>query len=174
MAEPIEYRIVRHLQASLAAASVAAGFFYSLSSVGVKFDPNVDVEMLTDASQGVRPFCLIQVAPERWEYYPSMQVKLSMPVTVHWLHDAHPVADIDIGEPTAPSDEDRIQLFFRGCADIERALVGTPELVGRGGLATDTRLTKRTMNPDIDSQLVHAMVDVDITLHRTYGQPTGA
>lgn len=171
MAEPIEYRIVRHLQTTLQAVTVAAGFFYTLPSVGVKFDPNVDIEMLVDASQGVRPFCLIQVAPERWEYTPASQLKLRMPVTVHWLHDAHPAEDVDQVEPIPPADEDRIRLFFRGCADIEQAI--TVDL-SRGGLATDTRITKRTMNPEIDSQLVQAMVDLEILVHRTYGNPTGA
>lgn len=171
MPEPIEYRIVRDLQAALQAMHIAAGYFYSLPAVGVKFDPNVDVELLTDVSQGVRPFALIQVAPETWAYSPASQLKLRMPVTVHWLHDAHPAEDVAIGEPMPPSDEDRIQLFFRGCADVERAVAVD---ISRGGLATDTRIVKRTMNPEIDSQLVHAMVDLEILLHRTYGQPTGA
>lgn len=171
MPEPIEYRIIRHVQATLQAVRAAEGFFYSLPGVGVKFDPNINVEQLVDTAQGLRPFCLIQVAPETWQYSPASQIKLRMPVTVHWLHDAHALEEALVGEPSPPRDEDRVKLYFRGCADVEQALAVDS---GRGGLATDTRIGKRTMNPEIDSQLVHAMVDLEILVHRTFGQPNGA
>lgn len=170
MAEPIEYRVLRNLQAALAAITVAGGYYHTVQATAVKLDPNQDVEALV-APDGPRPFVVLEVQPESWEYNPAHQVVLVLPWIVHWFHESAPLSDAAMGEPTPPADEQRQLLFWRGCADIERAVAAD---IGRGGLATDTRIVKRTFDDDPDSQLVHAVVDLEIRLHRTYGQPSGA
>lgn len=158
MLEPIEYRILANLQAALQQITVGGGYHYDVLGTAVKLDPNQDVEALIEPG-GPRPFVVIELAPERWEYFPADQLRLALPMTIHWVHESSPEAD-----------ESRTLTYLRGCADVEQALAIDP---GRGGLATDTRITKRTFEGAVDGSQVWGMVDITITLHRTYGQPNG-
>lgn len=154
MAEPIEYRILRHLQATLAAITVAGGYHYDLMDVAVKLDPNTDVDSLI-APDGPRPFAVISVKPEEWAYEPAFQLRLGMPLNIFW-----------IGVADQTRDEARMELFFRGCADVEQAIAVDPS---RGGYAADTRIVSRECGGD--GAEVWAKVGVVIPLRRTYGQP---
>lgn len=168
MAEPREYRVLRALQTALASLRTATGAWYDLAAASVKLDPNQDVEALV-STDGPRPFVILEVRPETWGYSPD-SVRLVIPVAVHWVHDAQPREDGLLGEPTPPADEDRQQVFWRGCADVERAIGADVSL---GGLVTDARIVGREFDDQVDSQLVHAVISTEITLRRTYGQPEG-
>jgi len=158
MPEPIEFRLVQDLQASLALIAIASGYHFDVGATAVKLDPNVAVEALI-APDGPRPFILIEVQPESWEYFPSGDIKLRMPMTVHWVSDSTPT-----------DDASRMRTYFRGCADVEQAVAVEGS---RGGLATDTRVTKRTFDTAVDGSQVWALIDLQILVHRTFGQPNG-
>lgn len=158
MSEPIEFRIVQNLQADLRAIGVADGYHIPITDVAVKLDPNHAVDTI-NAPDGARPLVLIEVNPESWIYEPTSQVKLIMPITVHWVSESDPT-----------DDESRMRTYFRGCADVEKAIAVD---LSRGGLAVDTRIEKRTFDTAVDGSQVWARIELRIQLHRTYGQPNG-
>lgn len=155
-ADPIEYQIVRNLQTALQAISVAGGYHFDVVATAVKLDPNHKVDDLI-APGGPRPFVILELTPERWTYFPASQLKLALPLTIHWVSDSTPTAD-----------DSRMQTYLKGCADIEQAMAVD---VTRGGLAVDTRIVRRTFDTAVDGAQVWAMIDVVINLHRTYGSP---
>lgn len=159
MAEPVEYLIVRNLQAALAGIAVSEGFHFDVQATAVKLDPDTDVEALI-APEGPRPFVLIEAfaedAPEEWGFHPAGELQLTMPVTIHFV-----TSEVD-----QTRDEERLSVFLRSCADVERAIAADH---GRGGHAVDTRIRKRRFR-GVASE-VWAVVDVDILVVRTYGQP---
>jgi hypothetical protein len=160
MPEPISFRIVQNLQAALRAIAVAGGYHNDVAAIAVKLDPNNAVEAIK-APGGPRPLALLQVDPERWRYDQANQVKLVMPVKVHWIQ-----------ESDATDDNSRMQVFFRGCADVEQAI--TQDL-SRGGLAVDTRVVKNTFmnDDDTDSSQVWAAIELEVQFHRVFGLPNG-
>lgn len=156
--DPIEFRIIQNLQAALQAIRSEDGFHYDVQAAAVRLDPNVDIESLIgDAAQ--RPFVLIDAHPESWNYQPAQQLVMVMPFTVHWISEA-----------TETTDEARLQTYFRGCADVEKAIATD---ITRGGLAFDTLITKRTLDRVVDGREVWAMVDGTIRVYREYGKPNG-
>lgn len=158
MPEPIEYRAILNLQATLQAISVAGGYHYDVVDAAVKLDPNVAVESLINPA-GTRPLILIEVNPGRWEYQQAGALKVRLPLTVHW-----------VSESTPTDDTSRMKTFFRGCADVEKAAAVD---INRGGLASDTRVTKQTFDTAVEGSRVWAQIEIDIWLHRQYGSPNG-
>lgn len=157
--EPREYRIVRNLQAALAAITVAGGYFYDVTSITVvKLDPDHDVAALKRPN-APRPFLILDVAPETWRYEPANELKLVLPVMVHWIGESDPTVD-----------EARMQMFYRASADIEQAIAID---LSRGGLAIDTRITRRQLVENVEGPEVWVQVQTEIHLRRTYGQPNG-
>ena len=160
MQEPVEYLILRDLQAALARIAQRDGYHFDVRELAVKLDPNQDVESLI-APDGPRPFVLIEAfterTPERWNYRAAYEVELTIPVTIHWVSESVPT-----------KDEGRLQVFLRGCADVERAIT---QDTSRGGRAIDTRIVKRTFDTAVDGSQVWAPIDVDIRFLRSYGQP---
>ena len=154
--EAREYLIVRHLQSALQQITVASGYHYDVAAIAVKLDPNHAVETLL-APAGPRPFVLIEVKPDRWDYFPSMQVRIVMPITLHWVSEAQPL-----------DDESRMQLYFRGCADVERAIMAD---ISRGGNATDTRVLTRVLDTTNEGTQAWARIDTEIRVNRRYGSP---
>jgi len=154
--EPIDYLVIRNLQTALLLMTVATGYHFDVAALAVKLDPNQDVEAII-APEGPRPFLILEVTPETWEYVPASQVVLSLPVRIHWIADSDPTVD-----------ESFVETFFRGCADIERAIA--PDHT-RGGHATDTRIVTRAYDTLFGGAQVWAKVDLLIRIDRTYGQP---
>lgn len=159
MPEPIEYRVILSLQAALRAITAANGFFYSVAQTAVKLDPEQAVEELVGSEQepGPRPFAVLEPLPARWTHEPAQQLALALPVTIHWIHQADQT-----------SDTDWQQVYWRGCADVEQAIAADVE---RGGLARDTRIVRCT--PARRGAEVEAMVEIEVAIHREYGQPNG-
>lgn len=156
MPEPIEFQILQNLQTALLAIAENDGYHYDVVDSAVKLDPNGDVEALI-APDGPRPFVILQVDPEDWQYFPAREIELRMPVTVHWVSDSTPT-----------DDKSRLQTFFRGCADVERAIA---QDITRGGRAFDTTMTRRTLDLAVDGAQVWARIELAINVHRTFGQP---
>jgi hypothetical protein len=160
MPEPTEYQILLALQSRFQAIALAGGYYHDVNDAAVKLDPNHDAEALK-APTGPRPFILIQVLPDRWQYFPANQERLVMPLAIHWVHEADET-----------SDTERLKTFYRGCADIEKAMAPAANgTIWHGGLATSAKVTKRTLDPEFEGSQVWAMVDVEIVLHRTFGTP---
>jgi len=155
---PVEYRIVRDLQSAIAAIAAGATYWNTVASTSVKLDPNHQVEEFI-APGGARPLVVIQVMPERWRYDPANQVHMVIPMTLHWFQ----ASDVLV-------DESRDEVFFKACADLETSLMADGS---RGGLAVDTRIVRRTLDDGVDSKDIWAMVEVEVALYRTYGQPNG-
>jgi len=157
--DPIEFRIVKNLQAALLAISLTAGYHHDVGALAVKLDPDQDVEALI-APDGKRPFLVLEVKPEAWDYseMPN-QVQLAFPLTVHWISVA------------VPDDDDaRLETFFKACADVEQAVT---QDITRGDLAVDTRVVKREVDLRVEGTQVWAMVDLVVNVRRTFGQPNG-
>jgi hypothetical protein len=156
MPEPNEYQILLNLQQALQQIAVSGGYYFDVDPAAVRLDVNVDDEALAGAGR-LRPFIVLEPQPESWEYSPAKQLLLVMPVLIHWVGDA-----------AESSDPVRLQTFFRGCADVERAIAVD---VQRGGLAADTRITERTLDATTDGSTVWARVKTEMRIHRAFGQP---
>lgn len=155
--DPVELRIIQNLQAALLAISVAGGYHHDVAGFAVKLDPNVDVESLLGELK-LRPFAILELTPDAFEYSPSNMVRIEMPATVHFVNDSDPADDASwLGE------------FTRLCADVEQAIALDTQ---RGGLAIDTRIESREYHT-FGGQQVWAMVKLKVTLRRTYGAPNG-
>lgn len=152
--EPIEYRIVLDVQTALRGIAVSDGYHYDVVSAAVKLDPDQDVESMVPPD-GARPLVIIEVSPETWVYHPASQVVVQMPIRLHWIRHFDSTAD-----------ESFVQTYFRGCADLERALALRPD---RGGLARDTRIVNRAYDK-LGGQ-IWAKVDLSIQVDRTFGAP---
>ena len=161
MPEPIEYQIVKHLQAAIAAISVASGYFFTIAASAVRVDPNVDIESLV-APGGPRPYAVLEVNSdaEAWDHAEQRGgVLLVFPVVVNWVSDSVPT-----------DDDSRLKTFFRGCADIEQAIAVDRT---RGGLASDTTIVRRVQDLTRDGAEVWARVELSIRLRREFGKPNG-
>jgi hypothetical protein len=154
--EPIEYQIVLNLQTALLAIAVAGGAHYNVAGGAVKLDPNQNVEALITPG-GPRPFVLIEIKPERREYFPSSQLHLFRPIAIHWVSDSD-----------ATVDSSRLQVALRGVADVERAIALD---ITRGGLAYETRIVDTNLDAFPDHAEVWTVTETEIVLHRTYGEP---
>lgn len=161
MPEPIEYRALVNLQAALAGIKVSAGYFYSVASSAVRLDPDVDAEALILENNGPRPFVLVQLDDPQDEYFEKPDgLRVTLPVMVHWIHETDRTVDAD-----------RLQVFLRGSADVERAIAPTSLDRSLGGLVMDTILRSRSW--DAAGTRVWAIFRIDLVLHRTYGNPLG-
>lgn len=162
MPEPREYRVVLALRDALAAIAVTSGHFYTVASTAIRLDPNSDVEALV-APEGPRPFVLLQVFPERWRYDPHGQLELVLPATIHWIHEADPAIATD-----------RLRVYWRGCADVERAITADGWNVELSGLAREIRIVERTLRDELgDGAIVWAALRTEVTIDREYGKPNG-
>ena len=159
MSDPVEYTIVRNLQAAIGAATVAGGYHYAIAATAVKLDPNHESEGMV-APDGPRPFALIEVLADTWAYNPANEAILTTKLQVHWTHDTDPTDDRSL-----------LLTYFSGCADVERAIT---QDITRGGLAVDTRITGRTHVPTDAAGKTWATLDVEIRHYRDYGAPDGA
>ncbi len=157
MPEPVEYRVLQHLQTALRAITVAGGYWYDVATLAVKLDANSAVEDLIGDS-ALRPFYILEAPADRFEYQPSERVRVLMPFRVHAVHESNPTVDADW-----------IKTYFRLCADVERAIAVD---IHRGGLATDTRVQTREFRTFEGSQ-VWAIVAGEIRVPRLYGAPNG-
>lgn len=156
MLKPIEFRIVRNLQAALQAIAIVGGYHYDVVDAAVKLDPNAGAEAIV-APNGPRPFICIEPRPATWEYEPANVLRLGMALTVHWVKEADQTIDHDL-----------LETYCNGCADIERAIAID---ISRGGLAIDTRIVQCEMDLTADGARVWARVDLRIIVRRLYGQP---
>jgi hypothetical protein len=155
--EPIEYQSVRNLQAALLAMTVVGGYHYDMNRVAVKLDPNQNIQdfILPD---GPRPMMVVELGEETWDYEGARRLKLLQKLILHWINTSD-----------ATIDEDKLHVFFNGCADVERAIT---QDITRGGLVTDTKIRSRVLDqPPHDGSQVWAKVGIELLSHRTYGAP---
>ena len=155
--EPLEFRIVQNLQTALRGISIANGYHYDIATHAVKLDANHDVESLI-GDQSPRPFVILELSPDAYEYFPAEQIRLRMPFIIHAVNDTDPTVE-----------EAMLRTYLRLCADVEQAIA---EDASRGALATDTRIFEREMH-EWDGQQVWALLKGEIREHRTYGAPNG-
>jgi hypothetical protein len=156
MSEPLDYQLVLNIQTALKAIAVSSGYYSTVSSVAVKMDADQAVEDL-ERPDLPTPFIILDVRPETVEYMPAMQMRQEWPIVVHWVADCDPT-----------DDASRVQSFFQGCADVEKALA---QDVTRGGLAVDTRIVSRTLDPTVGGSRMWAVIDLRVVSFRTFGQP---
>lgn len=166
--EPREYRILANLAAAIAGASLEGGYYYALDDRAVRLDVEAGMEELL-AAGAPRPFVLIEVGDEPWEYFADGEIRLELPVDVYWVHSGRPPADALLGEPGPIELDYRAKVYWRGCADVERAIAVDP---GRGGDAVDTRIVGRSWEAPVDGQDVWAHLKLRIKLHRRLGDPS--
>ena len=162
-ADPIEFRIVKSLQAALKTISTASGYHYTVQGLAVKLDPEHKVEELIPGADPPfgppRPWMVLDVsASASYGYFPSNQRRGDMPFTLHIIHDSDVV-----------DDDAKLKTFFRLVADGEQALAVD---IARGGLAVDTVITGRTMR-DNEGQEVWAQLVGHVRYHSEYGKPNG-
>lgn len=167
MAEPLDFLLLANLKAALQAIRVADGYYYGVDDAAVKMDAETTIDELV-GPESLRPFVLIEPRPEEWEYHPSGEVLYSVPLTLHWVHDPLPMSDALLGEPAQAEDASRMRVYYRGVADIEKAITRD---TSRGGRSVDTRITGRRWNPVNSGQDVWAEIDIELKVYRTYGVP---
>lgn len=157
MVEPVQLQILQNLQTALRAISTGTGYYHDLQPEAVKLDPDADAEAFA-AYRGLRPFVVLQPMPETW-FYEGMPlgVRLEWPIKIHW-----------VCEPDGTDDDAKATAFFRGCADVERALTRD---ISRGGLAVDHRVVTQTMNWSEDGLVVWAEIDTRVRVRRLFGAP---
>lgn len=162
MSEPNEYLAIRTLRDNFAAISTARGFYYDVLPTAVSIDPVAQWESML-RPDGPRPVILIERGEESWSFSAGDQVekggvRLSMPLTVHHIVERVPEAD-----------DDRMQLHYRGCADIERAVALDPSL---GGTIFETLITKRSIDYERSGGTrVWSLIDLTLDCFRDYGHP---
>lgn len=174
MTEPLEYQIMQALQARFQQIRVSDGYFYGVDDAAVLLDPDAAVDALMqgdDEGRKVRPFIILEpLDGEQWEYQPANQLKLVVPLAVHWVHTAVPLDALVNGVPRPPTDFERLRTFWRGCADIEKALNRSND-PGLGGLATDVRIVDRKWNSDAAvGQDVWAQLTLHVHARREFGK----
>lgn len=173
MTEPLEFQIMVALADRFRQMAVADGYYYGVDDDAVMLDPDNGVDALVQAGESlrkVRPFVIIEpLDGETWNYEPSNQLKFVMPIAVHWVHSAVPLEDAVTGVPRALSDLDRLRIYWRGCADIEKAINRSND-ISLGGLAIDTRIVDRKWNQQVDGQDVWAQLTVHVTSRREFGK----
>lgn len=157
MSESTEFLIVQNLQAALRAISTSSGYHHDVAALAVKLDPNEEVESLL-GEEKLRPFLVLELVPDAWEYSPSKMVSVRMPLTIHFVNDA------DVTD-----DDSWLREYLRLCADAEQALAVD---ISRGGRAVDTRIKSREFQAFGGGQ-VWAMVKTEILVRRSYGVPNG-
>ena len=159
MPDPIELRVVQSLQTALRSISVAGGYFHDVQSVAVKLDADANVKEIIGTSGNARPFIILEVIPESFDYQQANQVRLEIPYIIHFVNDTD-----------ATDDAAMLGEYYKACADIETAIDvdGT-----RGALATDTIIRNREMRKGAEGQLVWSQVTIEVRLNRTYGAPNG-
>lgn len=157
-ADPNEYLVMRNLQTALQAISLAGGYYYDVAAVAVKLDPDSKPEDLVPPT-GALPFILIDVQQDAYTDFSSRptRVKIDVPVNIFWINESE-----------ATVDESLLQTFYRGCADVEKAIVAD---IQRGGLAYETRIAGRTFARK--GSQVWAVVEAHIWVGRRYGHPLG-
>ncbi len=165
--EPVDYRLMAALKASLQGISQSSGYFYDLDDQAVKLDPEHGVEEMT-AANGPRPCVIVEAQVETWEYHPAGEVLYTLPVIVHWIHAPAPLADAVLGEPVPPQDEDRMRMYYRGVADVEKAIAENSAL---NAITSGAKITGRRWNPVNGGNDVWAEVDVEFRIYPTYGSP---
>ena len=155
MDEPLEFRIVKDLQTALKSISVANGYHHDFEALAVKLEPNHDVEALI-GDQPRRPFLILALSPDIYEYFPSEQIRLLMPFIIYAVNDTDPT-----------DDDSMLRTYLRLCADVEKAIAADTT---RNGLATDTRILEREIHV-MEGQKVWAILKGEIRERRTYGEP---
>ena len=148
---------MQDLQTALKSISVANGYHHDIEALAVKLDANHEVETLI-GDQPLRPFLILALSPDVYEYFPSEQVRLLMPFIIHAVNDSDPT-----------DDDSMLRTYHRLCADVEQAIAADTT---RNALATDTRILEREMH-ELEGQRVWALVKGEIREHRTYGEPNG-
>ncbi len=156
MPEPVDFLVVTNLQTALRAIAVASGYHYDVTSAAVKLDPNQAVEDLV-RPDGLRPFVLLEPKPATWDYGFDRQVTRWVPLTIHWVHDADPT-----------DDTSRLKTFYRGCADVEKAVAAD---LTRGGYGKDTQIVEQVYDEGRDGSQVWARTEVRVLLERQFGSP---
>lgn len=154
MQEPIDYLAVVELQRALQGICQADGYYYDVRGTAVKQNPNHGTDVLAEPDRP-QPVIALEVHPERRDYSSSM-VTVHLPIDVHWICDSNPERDVDM-----------LRTFFRGAADIERA-VKRAEIAG----ASEIRVISCENNRTEDGSQVWAVVRVEIWINRTYGEPS--
>ncbi len=166
MPEPIDFRIIQNLQTALRAISTTAtpAYHHTVASLGVKLDADHNVEDLIasmvsgDPQNPLRPFILLELLADSWEYQPADQVLPSIPFSVHFVNDSDPTVDDAL-----------LQEYLRACADIEQAIAVDHT---REALAVDTRIVTREMH-ELSGRMVWSTVTAVVRLYREFGKPNG-
>lgn len=169
MSQPIEFLVVRSLQTALQGIRRGVGdYHFTVAASAVKLDPNQAAEDLL-APDGPRPFVLLELLDEEWDHSGSdQQLNLVLPVRIHWVSDSR-LQSAGLGTPT--DDSDMLETFYKGCADVETAILKD---VTRGGVATSTHIVRRTLDTTVEGLQVWAAIDVRVRISRTAGLPNAA
>lgn len=157
--EPQDFRIMLALQERLQAIQVSDGYYYTVPASAVRFSHDINIEDLT-AEDSPRPFIVIALTDDPHEHYQSPdELQVTLKIRIYWVSNTVPTSDVS-----------RLQVYLRGCADVERALMGQDRSLG--GNATDIKLVNRSLEDDMGAQ-VDAAIDLEIVFYRTLGNPLG-
>jgi hypothetical protein len=163
-ADPIDYRIWRHVQTALQAIRQANGYHHDVEAdFALKLDPDVDVESLI-APGGPRPFGLIELGEETWVFDEKGGnagiVMIASPFTIHF-----------VGESDPTTDESRLLEHFKACADVEQATAAETTRTNLGTLGAWLTIARRRMSGA--GVVVWSSIDGVVRRRHEFGRPNG-
>lgn len=155
MLAPSEYRILRNLQDTIGQIKIANGYYHDVASTAVKLNPDQAAEEFVPAN-GPRPFVLLELMPEAWEYSLARVTTIYLGVTIYFVNN------FDLTE-----DSSGLETCFNGFADVETVI---SKDITRGGLASYTQITNRS--GVVFRSEMWAKVETKILTHRIFGKPS--
>ncbi|HXV60649.1 MAG TPA: hypothetical protein VEK15_08145 [Vicinamibacteria bacterium] len=162
--EPIEYGIVKNMQAALQGIKQTAGYHHTVEALAIKLDPNHKVEDLKP-EDGRRPFVLADwSSPDALDSFEKPDRMLrNWPVTVH------AIGDVDV-----ESDDARALKHFQLCADVETAVIAAWKAGTLGSTVQNVLLASRELRlNEPEGREVWSIIGWVIQHRRELGVPNG-
>ena len=157
MADTNLLSIAKNLQTTIRSISVAGGYNYDVASDSVTLDPTVN--LFTGVAVTELPLFVIQLGVEEDpERHPADQLVEEVPFDIFAAHDI-----VDRLDPT-----EKLELYSKLVGDLETVLAVDPT---RGGFATETRIVRKSMFPQMGGARVIAVIETRCRVYRTFGAP---
>jgi len=157
MADTNQLKVAKNLQTTIAGMTTAGGYNYDVHASSVTLDPTVDI--FTAVPRSKLPLFVIQISPDEELEYDAADQLLE---ELAWVI----VAAVDATDRTDP--QAKLTEFTKLVGDVEKVLHVDHT---RGGFATDTRIHKRRMFPEMGGARLMGVVEITTRVYRTYGVP---
>lgn len=152
------YRALLHLRAALEGIRKQDGYYHDVQEAAVHMDPSTTIADAVSVDAD-RPFILIELRSDVRTYFPQDEMKVRVPVIVHWIGDVRDPDD-------ALDDTALLRTFLQASADVERAVRVD---ASRGGVVMETLVTNTRIAEFIEGGRVWAELTLELVFYRTHG-----